>query len=160
MSLRRAVLNPMACWCPFLLCFMACAEEVPAPSGFVFSGATDDYPAIQAAVKRWVDAGYELTVRMYEPGTGPVTLASEWLIAFSTSEQYVASGYPDLKLIQLNGNVGWYNGVGFCEGVLFDLQTAVEHEIGHTLGVPHSGDRHSVMYPVLAPCERRHEVLP
>src|SRR5205823_11895657 len=40
----------------------------------------------------------------------------------------------------------------------YDFETVVTHELGHALGLGHSGDTGSVMYPYLAAGQARHDM--
>jgi hypothetical protein len=54
----------------------------------------------------------------------------------------------------------WYTGAdpSAIGAGQYDFQTIVTHELGHAIGLGHSGDQGSVMYPYLAAGEARHGV--
>ena len=132
-----------------------CSAPAPRPVGFVFDGDDDELREVARAVLEWNQAGAlgETGQELYVH-RGTVAGPGEWLVRFDMDEAYVATGYPEERIIRLNARIEWYLDVGFCYSG-YDLQTAVEHEIGHTLGAVHTGSRHDVMYPDLAACERR-----
>jgi hypothetical protein len=56
----------------------------------------------------------------------------------------------------------WYTGADLSaiEAGQYDFQTIVTHELGHAVGLGHSGDTGSVMYAYLAPGEARRALTP
>ena len=64
------------------------------------------------------------------------------------------------KQITIIANWNWYTAPdpGTIGGDQYDFQTVVTHELGHSIGLGHSGDSRSVMYPYLQPATTRRDL--
>ncbi|KEH27772.1 putative macrophage elastase [Medicago truncatula] len=62
-------------------------------------------------------------------------------------------------MLRLNGSKSWvlptYTKFWDWQFQQFDLLTAVMHQIGHLLGLDHSSDKESIMYPTILPWQQR-----
>lgn len=100
-------------------------------------------------------APFGVRVRMASPGEAGC-IAVEWSELREEYEGYL--GYTDFSW-GLDGSLssatirmrpeGW---AGDACAAGHDLETALLHEMGHAVGLPHSGERASVMFPDVPGC--------
>jgi hypothetical protein len=84
----------------------------------------------------------DAVVQVYIAGTSPAGDAADGVLGCTFAGQ-----------VTLLTGWNWYTGAdpAAIEPTQYDFQTIVTHELGHAIGLGHSGDANSVMYAYLAP---------
>jgi predicted Zn-dependent protease len=79
-----------------------------------------------------------------DPGMGDIRFG-----AYSYSAAYLGEGFmpPPLNNYSIAGDIDFNSAKTWNNGYTYDLQTVALHEIGHALGLGHSTDPQSVMWP-------------
>jgi hypothetical protein len=86
-----------------------------------------------------------------DPGMGDIRFG-----AYSYSTAYLGEGFmpPPLNNYSIAGDIDFNSAKTWNNGTTYDLQTVALHEVGHALGLGHSTDPNSVMWPTYSGVRR------
>jgi hypothetical protein len=129
--------------------------------------------AVRSAMQTWEGALYVKFVPYARNGRPAPQVLFEWVVVADLRLDGAMAAYvtppppyrplPAGRGLQANQSVqvrfngrGWNDAAGTLGGL--DLQSVALHELGHVLGLHHSGSPGAVMSPVLYPGERRRDL--
>lgn len=100
--------------------------------------------AIRAALTYWMP-GTNLSFSEVDSGT-PADLDFQYGSIDGPANVLANAYYPPNGLVTFDSSESWTLGLDNSAGPPYDLQTVAGHEIGHALGLDHSGDPGALMY--------------